>query len=361
MDTLPPPVEADCGKYCAAFSFLSPDVPIAPFSFAEYKSGLMLAFDANPSVWNEVQCMSVTDSFTSTRACCECDDYHNCPYWGYAGERSSYCSLDENNTCTTSTCKQLAAGCGINLYDLAGQANGGDWNQNVGEWGQTDWHEQSCNEWDVRSGNCALCTIPNWCNDPYSTIVLNGTSRTIGWAAHPRGAIATPEDWIDEFFDKDGGHAFGARQCKWKPSQKEIFVATMRLRFAHRANLTIDERGRHFDHANTWNEVNMYVPPGDDKRFAQLMFDNLLGLVYVRNSGDDDELDQIQDLAAHWRKLGRDVPMFALTSEEIEKVKVWSPDVRVDLLSANYTLREIGFDEKHLKEQAEALGGNADE
>ena len=53
--------------------------------------------------------------------------------------------------------------------------------------------------------------------------------------------------------------------------------------------------------------------------------------------------------------------MFALTSEEIEKVKVWSPDVRVDLLSANYTLREIGFDEKHLKEQAEALGGNADE
>ena len=70
----PPRVENDCGDYCAAFSWLHPELPFAPFSFNGYKSGIMLAFEATDEVWSQVQCMAVADAFTSTRACCSCDD-----------------------------------------------------------------------------------------------------------------------------------------------------------------------------------------------------------------------------------------------------------------------------------------------
>ena len=84
----------------------------------------------------------------------------------------------------------------------------------------------------------------------------------------------------------------------------------------------------------------MYVDP-DQTALAKVLWDNLIGLVFVRTSGDDDELLAMRNLAAHWRELGRDVPMFTMDAEDLETVTKWQPGETVDLLRPEYNLQQI--------------------
>ena len=164
-----------------------------------------------------------------------------CPRWrDFESVDSGYCGGPCGEGEGGATCRQLAAGCGASVADIAGRANGGDGDGNVGRRGG-DWGDQSCDKREIEQGQCGLCTQPLWCDDP-------GNSFGYG------GSINTPERWMEAFFDRDGGRALGARQCKWKPSQKQMFIDTMRMRFQRRATLPF-ENGRHYDHANLWNEV----------------------------------------------------------------------------------------------------------
>ena len=420
---IPPPVEADCGPRCAAFAYLSADIPVTPFGFEQFTSGFMLAFDANPSLWNEhVQCMSTTDSFTSTRVCCMCSDQNNCPYRNFWLDQNVYC----DEPCTTQRCKQLAAGCSASLFDLSGQANGGDGSWRVGQRAQTDWMTDSCSQWDISSGNCDVCREPYWCSHqddpgyssdtspppppPPASVLREGRecwescgnrqgncpgfcgvhgaccrrdfedsppecgSGTLGCTdghcctrppvfppdAPPnpppppsppspppppperqsgpgyRGRVTTPQAWVDAFFDKDGGRAYGARQCRWKPSQKQTFIDSIRLRFQRR----FDTDGWDHDHANPWNEVNMYVD--DDGRLAQDLWDNLLGLVFIRSAGTNQERQQLHALAAHWESLGYHVPMFQMNAEDMDGyIRHWHPNTRIDLTAAPFSIEQI--------------------
>ena len=288
----------------------------------------MLVFNASEELWDEVQCMSVSDSFTSSRACCTCGDPFNCPYDGFSAPDPPYCAIGEDVACTTKRCKQLAAGCGVSLFDLAGKANGGDGSPAVGIRTQTVWGEdEACTQEEVSSGVCGLCEQPLWCDDPASTFG--------SW-----GSIRTPEEWVDEFFDQDGGRWYGARQCKWKPSQKQTFIDTIKLRFERRETVERDWRGIRHDHANAWNEVNFYVDH-NDTQLAQLLWKNLVGIVFVRTAGSNDERIAVGDLAAHWRALGRDVPMYEVDAEELEHANKKKLGVPVDLLAEEYGLREI--------------------
>ena len=97
--TLPPPVENDCGTFCAAFSFLSPRIPLTPFGFMGFQSGVMLLYDASPEVWSQVQCMSTTDRFTTSRVCCECGDSEHCPYRDYQKPSQPYCETTSSEGC----------------------------------------------------------------------------------------------------------------------------------------------------------------------------------------------------------------------------------------------------------------------
>ena len=328
----PPRVETDCGDYCAAFSWLHPKLPITPFSFNGFQTGIMLIFDANEEMWNEVQCMSVTDCMTSTRACCSCSDPWYCPWPGYTElgfDPGGYCSFDApGGKCMDDTCKALAAGCGVSLYDLGNQANGlggGQW----GRPGNTDWGDQACNQQDVQSGNCGVCRSPMWCDDENTTLG--------NW-----GSIRTPQEWIDEFFDRDGGEYFGVRQCRYKGSQHDLFLRTMERRFEERHKLPFDWLGRQHDHANNWNEVNMYVDK-DDPRLAEVVYRNLLGIVYVRPPYGEwpKQRDEVRWLRAHWRSIGVQVPIFAMDAEELEKVQKWTPGSLVDLLDPAYNFVEL--------------------
>lgn len=311
-------IDNDCGDRCSAFAYLDADVPVTPFGWSGFKSGIMLVYEASHSLWNLSQCSSTTDGFTTARVCCACGDPFNCPWSSIGHHEATYCSGDCDHD---PTCQQLAAGCGVNLFDLAGQANGGDGHGYVGDHAQTSWGSRGCSESDVRSGRCGVCRQPDWCDD----------------AANPLGAITTTQQWMNNFFDKDGGRALGSRQCRWRPSQKQLFIDTMRARFTGRARLG------NSDHANVWNEVNYYLP-ADRSTLNQMLWDNLLGVVYITTAGLGSERQEVINLAAHYRALGKDVQAFEMAAETIHTCcdqLHWNPNQRVDIRGAPYSLREI--------------------
>jgi hypothetical protein len=83
--------------------------------------------------------------------------------------------------------------------------------------------------------------------------------------------------------------------------------------------------------------VNFFV----NGTVERTMWRNLLGLVWVRTSGNDEEREQVLQLAAHWRSLGYDVPTFALTAESIDgccEGLHWRNGQMVDILARPYHL-----------------------
>lgn len=327
-DTIPPDVDRDCGPRCSAFSFLNADTPVTPFGWSGYMSGFMLVFEANEELWQHVQCMAVSDCFTSTRVCCTCSDLMNCPYNGFGQNYDLYC----DEPCTDETCMQLAAGCGVSLFDLAGKANGGDGSHRIGRSGQTQWNGHHCSKHQVASGSCGMCEQPYWCDDQ-----SDATHAAFGPDA---GRITTAVAWADEFYNRDGGTAYGARQCRWKRSQKDTFVASIRERYRRRKRDGLNQHSDNHDHMNQWNEVNMYVDTNG--QLAHTLWDSLLGLVFVRTAGNEYERQKMRELARHWRRLGHEIPTFEMSAEPVNgDILHWREDERVDLLQPPYSLVEL--------------------
>ena len=306
-----------------ASSYQNPQLPFSPFSFPAYQSGVALVYAATDEVWEQVQCLSVTDSSSSTRACCACADPNLCPFNNFEQTDSGYCGApcgDHDHTC-----KQLAAGCGASVWDIAGRANeGGRVGLGMRSW--DEWGDQECSQEEIWRGDCGLCKRPLWCD-----------SYRDDWN------ISTSQQWMDAFWQRDGGEAMGGRQCKWKPSQRDMFIATSRLRHTERLKLPLEwaySGGTHFDYASTWNEVSIYVHPGDNRQ-KRLMFRNLIGILHLRTSGNNEDLRNVRALHQHWKQLGQDVPMFAVSAEPMDKVENWRPNENVDLRDAPYNLEQI--------------------
>ena len=316
-DQLVPELERDCGEWCMAFTYQNAQLPFIPFSFPAYQSGLALVYAATDEMWEEVQCLSVTDSSSSSRACCACADPNLCPFRNFEQTDSGYCGAPCSDN--DHTCKQLAAGCGASVWDIAGRANeGGRVGLRLRSW--DEWGDQECSQEDIWNGDCELCKRPLWCE-----------SYRDDWS------INTSQQWMDAFWQRDGGVAYGGRQCKFKPSQKDMFIATSRLRHKERLKLPV---GGYGDYASTWNEVSIYVKPGDNRQ-KRLMFRNLIGILHLRTSGTGRDLRNVRALHQHWKELGQDVPMFVVSAEEMEQVENWRPNHNVDLRDAPYYLEQI--------------------
>lgn len=299
----------------------------------------MAVYAANASVWRHVQCLAVTDSSSSTRACCACADPNFCPFDNFPQRDSGYCRAEPSGCIEGSAgerCRQLAAGCGVSVYDASGHANQFDpfMGANVGMPSGVSWREQQCSREQISSGQCGLCTRPLWCNDEQDD------RDGFGFASAPIFGVRTPEQWLRLFYDRDGGRAMGSRQCKWKRSQKASWLQTIIARNKRRAAHPIDKWGHHYDHAQTWNEVNFYVGQGDDGLAIDL-WHALQGLLYVRNAGNDADLENLRRLRAHLKALGRDVPLFAVNAEAVETVRWWRSDVMVDLTQSPYNLEVL--------------------
>lgn len=100
-------------------------------------------------------------------------------------------------------------------------------------------------------------------------------------------------------------------------------------------------------HLNSWDSRNRQDSSrfathvvDQDGHLAQTLWDNLLGIVYLRNYGNDYEYDRMQELSAHWRSLGVDVPMFAMDAEDSDdfSISAWHFDRTVDLEQAPFNL-----------------------
>jgi hypothetical protein len=287
-------VDRDCGKWCSAFTYLSPDLPLALFTPGHI--GVGLVFDANPEVWQHVQCTSVIDSNSANRACCACNEAQFCPFPDFDGSDSGYCAA----ACAPGQpdrelCMQLAAGCSINTM--------------------TARFEFQCSEEEIRTGQCHLCQRPQWCDDPDSAGVAFGV-------------VDTTDKWMHFFF----GTGYPAtRQCKYKRTQKDSFVATAR-EYNRRRQIQTDHE------IAIENEVNFYVGPDDGGAEAALM-DNLLGLVYLRTSGNGGDPSILSNLRRHLRRLGmRHLPIYAITNEKEGENGWWKHNVSVDVRQAPYSL-----------------------
>jgi len=306
------PFHTDCGEHCTAFTYLHADNALVTFAFNALVMQGGILYEANPSVWDDVQCLSVTDKTTLSRACCACGDSAQCPFGPNYEHRkdSGYCGLP----CAAGDkkCRQLAVGCGVSVFDATNFM------------GYNTWGPQTCSQEQIASGQCDLCTQPMWCDDP---------SSSFGW----EGVIRTPRDWIDEFLGRDGDkRAWGIRQCMWKPSQRDRFVATVaELHMAY-------QRGRiKARQHNLWNEVSVYVEAAfgpQQEKFAT----SIAGFVLFRNLGANrDDLVRYHAMKQHLKSFGLEVPIFEITVEGEDRIDLWKPGVPVNLLDRQYSLKAI--------------------
>ena len=47
------------------------------------------------------------------------------------------------------------------------------------------------------------------------------------------------------------------------------------------------------------------------------------------------------ELRAHWRSIGKDVPLFAINAEDVDRVTIWTPGTLVDLMDPVYDFVEL--------------------
>ena len=70
----PPPLETDCGTWCSAYTYLNEDIPLVPVGYPGFYSSVGFAYEAVPEVWTKMQCAAASDSSSTTRACCTCNE-----------------------------------------------------------------------------------------------------------------------------------------------------------------------------------------------------------------------------------------------------------------------------------------------
>lgn len=311
---LPPPLERDCGHWCTAFTYLDKHLPLVPYGFPGFFSSVGFFYRAAPEVWGGMQCASTSDSSSTTRACCTCNERRYCPFPNgrrFSRTDNGYCSGPCRNE--DRRCMQLAAGCGVSVADAA-----------------QNWGAQRCSEQSIARGECDLCRHPMWCNDS-SGFGFNGT-------------IKSADDWWRAFGISDGGRFKGSRQCKWKPSQKQQFIETVRKRAIERQLWAGPYPWVENPQPGLWNEVNMYVGPSDE--MPALMWRNLVGLGFIRG-GDTEhptsigtKLDRthLQKIRDHWRRLGTEVPIIELSMEHWARVDHWDKGSFVNLSHQPYNI-----------------------
>ena len=302
--------DTDCGAHCVALSLLHPQLPVQAYC----PRCITLVFRAGADLWRRyVQCAAVTDSNSGNRACCACYEPQWCPFGGMDRMDSGYCA----SACvdpTDATCQALAAGCGFNLRDIGNDIFG----------------TRKCSENQVKRGTCGLCTQPAWCDD-------GGVLLADGSYASPYGKpIDTLTLWQTKM--EKQGVWLQDHQCKFRASQKDAFVAT-----AH-AHMKTQKRQGHVV-GFSWNEVNFYSDGGiADGGFAAAMLRNLVGVMVIRENGQDWHQPDDRTLSAIIRQLARlniTVPKLKLRIGGHINLDEWDPTRSVNLRGMPYHLTEL--------------------
>lgn len=141
---------------------------------------------------------------------------------------------------------------------------------------------------------------------------------------------------MQRFYNRDGGQADGHAQCKFRSSQRGLFLETMRRRFVRR-----NKKGRESDDdADVWNEVNFYVGT-ESYALRRTLWRNLIGLLLIRPLGRAVDVENARNLSAHFRSLGAEVPVFTVDVEYPPGIEWWDASRQVRLQAAPYNLATI--------------------
>jgi hypothetical protein len=322
------PVDTDCGRWCAAYSLLTPQLPIALF---DVKNAYVLVHDAGP-LFPRAQCAAVVDANTLDRSCCSNSAFYGtCPWYFpncFGNDAAGYCAAGTAG----SVHKALAAGCAANVHTIK---------DHLDEIRASPSVRATCDTDGVESGRCAVCREPQWCDDP-------------GYLGGSHAQSPSPEKWIKRFLNPPRrvaatsgaykgsppewrpGWFVQSRQCRWKPTQKETFIATAR-QFAQR----MQSRGILEDLPVIENEVNFYVGKGDGGLGAAAM-SSLRAIFLPRGLTGHWARRRAMQLAAHLRDRGLDIPVYEITIEQRRSLHLWDPAHDVDLEDASsYRLMEV--------------------
>ena len=73
-----------------------------------------------------------------------------------------------------------------------------------------------------------------------------------------------------------------------------------------------------------------------------MLWNNLIGLMFVRTYGSSADLSNMRTLRNRFRSLGVDIPMFAVDAEGlVESIDWWDPQEKVRLQGAPYNLKSV--------------------
>jgi len=115
--------------------------------------------------------------------------------------------------------------------------------------------------------------------------------------------------------------------CKFRPTERAEFEAALRA-YNHALKL-----GRNDGSAVWQSEVNMYVGPSDGHVQRALM-EHLVALLYDRSMGTTVDLVALRQLQRHLKKLGKRVPIVAISMELPRSLALWDPVWDVELGSS---------------------------
>ena len=239
-----------------------------------------LWFEATAQAWSKVQCMTVTDASSQHRVCCA-EHYHE-----YCGRH--VCPAAGSTELASEECKLRSAGC----------------NQHTDDAG--------CDERSVGSGSCGGCKRRDWCTD---------------------GGIHDGGDWMRTYFsdrDSAGDKTYDHRQCHYRPSERQRFLSSVA------ALATTRHDGYKQD---DWNEVNMYLGPGDGGA-NRVFLSALRALVVWRTlnaRSRQRDLNDMLRLQAHLDSLGKHVPIIGVRPAAFNSAAArrhWTPGRPLGLSSA---------------------------
>ena len=69
----------------------------------------------------------------------------------------------------------------------------------------------------------------------------------------------------------------------------------------------------------------------------------LVGLVHLRATSTDSDMQLLPPLGLHLRSLGKEVPILALTNEATRSLSLWDPTSDVDLEASPYDLEQLPY------------------
>eukprot|EP00966_Prymnesium_polylepis_P068920 1601240-Prymnesium_polylepis.1 len=139
--------------------------------------------------------------------------------------------------------------------------------------------------------------------------------------------VRSPAGWVNSYWHNHTQ----IYQCKFKQSQKAAFIKTA-AHFAQKLKTTKLPQAYSDALLSVFsNEVNFYV----DDATRSALGRSMVGLIFFRGRASNEHLERLRRFQKRLRELGKEVPVFKLTSEQ----PTFKPGIRVPVYTSQHPLQ----------------------